>query len=216
MFFIRMSLSIALALTSFASLAESSKGGDSRIVAGTDYQILEMERKPTGPRNGKVEVIEFFYFGCQACMRMDPVLRAWEKRNSAHVKVRRIPVAFSRRLEGHAFLYGALERLKIEGVAAPAVFEEVMVNRNYLLTSTSQAQFVKRFGVSETDFQKALHAPETAKAVAEYAQLAKAYKVDAVPAVIFNGNQLVTVGTTPQRTSEILDALLKKSRRVTR
>jgi thiol:disulfide interchange protein DsbA len=93
------------------------------------------------------------------------------------------------------------------------VFEEVLVKRNYLLTSSSQSAFVKRFGVSDDAFQKALQAPETTKAVAQYARLAKQYRIDAVPAVVFNGNQLVTVGTPPERTAEVLDYLLSKYKR---
>lgn len=213
MFLKTLCLLFALSCTALVSNAAPSGARERKVVAGTDYQVLASGKKSMAAKNGKVEVIEFFYFGCQACMRMDPALQAWAKRNSAFVSVRRIPVVFSHRLEGHAFLYGALEHLKLEALATPAVFEEVLVNRNYLLTSRSQSEFVKRFGVSDDVFQKALQASQTTAAVAEYARLANQYKIEAVPAVVFNGNELVTVGTTPERTAEVLDYLLSKSKR---
>jgi thiol-disulfide isomerase/thioredoxin len=47
--------------------------------------------------DGKVEVLEFFGYGCIHCANLEPKLEAWSKKQLADVKLRRVPVAFASR-----------------------------------------------------------------------------------------------------------------------
>ena len=61
-------------------------------VAGTDYTVLQ----PAQPvdANGKIEVIEFMWYGCPHCNEFDPYLEAWVKKQGPDVVFKRVPVAF--------------------------------------------------------------------------------------------------------------------------
>jgi thiol:disulfide interchange protein DsbA len=58
----------------------------------------------------KIEVIEFFSYGCPHCADLEPHLQAWLKRLPPDVQVRRVPVAFQPSWENLARVYYTLER----------------------------------------------------------------------------------------------------------
>ena len=52
-------------------------------VAGKDYVVIN---PPVAtPANGKIEVVEFFWYGCPHCNAFEPMLEAWAKKLSADV-----------------------------------------------------------------------------------------------------------------------------------
>ena len=69
-----------------------SAGASAQLAPGKDYQLIN----PPQPTNSgtKVEVIEFFYYGCPGCNGLQPSLRAWLKKKPADVEFRRAPAVF--------------------------------------------------------------------------------------------------------------------------
>ena len=61
-------------------------------VVGRDYTLLS----PAQPTDSgkKVEVIEFFWYGCPHCYHLEPSLKAWLKRKPADVEFRPVPGTF--------------------------------------------------------------------------------------------------------------------------
>ena len=63
-----------------------------QLTAGKDYAPV---RVPQPTESGsKVEVMEFFWYGCPHCYNLQPALEAWLKRKPADVEFRRIPAVF--------------------------------------------------------------------------------------------------------------------------
>lgn len=179
---------------------------------GIDYHRIK--NAPASKLSKKpIEVLEFFYFGCHACERMDPVLRDWEDKNSGIVSVRRIPVAFSARLAPHVALFSALEQLKLTHIATPKVFAEVLHHRNYLLTRKSQAEFLESLGIPTATFERTIASDTTRESLTTSERLVEAFRIRAVPTVIFDAQYMITVGSPPLRTVSVLDHLLARSRR---
>ena len=71
-------------------LPAAAQGGP---VEGTHYVRLGQPLAVTAPA-GKVEVVEFFWYGCPHCNVFEPMLEAWAKKLPADVSFRRVPVAF--------------------------------------------------------------------------------------------------------------------------
>ncbi|MEN9380050.1 MAG: hypothetical protein RJB15_1743, partial [Pseudomonadota bacterium] len=63
-----------------------------KIEEGFDYRVLPTPQAVE--QKGKVEVIEFFWYGCPHCYDFEPELSAWVKRQPKDVVFRRVPVAF--------------------------------------------------------------------------------------------------------------------------
>ena len=62
------------------------------VQEGEQYTRLEPPRPVAS--GSKVEVIEFFYYGCPGCNSLQPTLRAWLKTKPADVAFRSAPVVF--------------------------------------------------------------------------------------------------------------------------
>ena len=62
-------------------------------IEGTNYVKLS-QRAPTSAPAGKIEVVEFFWYGCPHCHHFEPYLAAWLAKLPADVSFRRVPVAF--------------------------------------------------------------------------------------------------------------------------
>jgi thiol:disulfide interchange protein DsbA len=73
--------------------------------------VVELARPQAKETPGKIEVIEFFSYGCNHCNDFHPILQAWIAKQQADVVVLRIPVAWNRAWENLARLYYTLESL---------------------------------------------------------------------------------------------------------
>ena len=87
----RTLLSVA-ALSLAISFSGLSSAQSPKIEEGFDYRILPVAQPVES--KGKVEVIEFFWYGCPHCYDFEPELSAWIKRQPKDVTFRRVPVAF--------------------------------------------------------------------------------------------------------------------------
>ena len=97
--------------TFFALLCLSGLVGaqSAKIEEGFDYRILPIAQ-PVETK-GKVEVIEFFWYGCPHCYDFEPELSAWVKRQPKDVVFRRVPVAFRDDFMPHSQLFYTLESM---------------------------------------------------------------------------------------------------------
>ena len=71
-------------------------------VEGTHYVRLPQAAPVSAPA-GKVEVVEFFWYGCNHCYNFEPSLGAWADKLPADVVFRRVPVAFRENPFGGGF-----------------------------------------------------------------------------------------------------------------
>ena len=114
---------LASVLRVFAAIVFLAAGSASaQLVAGRDYQPVKPPQ-PTDSGN-KVEMIEFFWYGCPHCNALQPSLQAWLKRKPADVEFKRQPAVFQESWVPLTQLYytldamGLVEKLHHEVFAA--------------------------------------------------------------------------------------------------
>jgi thiol:disulfide interchange protein DsbA len=156
-------------------------------VQGTDYTLISPPQTPT--TTGKVEVIEFFSYGCPHCFHLQPLLKKWEKAElPANAVLVRVPVAFGRREWGQlvrAFYTleatGDLERLDDK------LFDAIHQQQQALFDVESLTSWAAQNGVDANKFRTTFNSPEvTAKAV-RADQLSRDYKIQGVPTLTVAG-----------------------------
>jgi len=98
----------ALALAG-AGLPERVRAQGGAPVEGVDFRTLA--RPITVPANGKIEVLEFFWYACPHCFAFEPAVGAWAHRLPADVRFSRVPVGFDARKETHQRIYYTWEAL---------------------------------------------------------------------------------------------------------
>ena len=90
---------VGIAPAGFASAQQSG------LKPNWDYELIQPQPVRTGDR---IEVVEFFWYGCPHCNNLQPSLEAWLKRKPADVELRRIPAIFRESWVPHARLYLSL------------------------------------------------------------------------------------------------------------
>ncbi len=104
----------AASLAGVLALAGAGVPGRARAQGGApvenrDYAALA--RPVAVPANGKIEVIEFFWYACPHCYTFEPLLEGWLAKLPADVHFRRVPVGFDARKETHQRIFYTWEAL---------------------------------------------------------------------------------------------------------
>ena len=184
----RRTLSIALGITALgAPLAVRAQ----QLRPGTDYSVL----KPELPveTQGKIEVLEFFWYGCPHCYGLEPLLETWIPKLPADVQFKRVPAVFSERWAKDAAIFYALEASgNLERLHRP-LFDAI--HRDALKTDNGQAlgQWLTKNGVDTKKFDEVGRSFSVQSKVRRAAQLSSAYRIEGTPAMAVHGRY--TVGT---------------------
>ncbi|WP_233879054.1 thiol:disulfide interchange protein DsbA/DsbL [Paraburkholderia flagellata] len=171
---------------SFSLIAGVAHASADAPVAGKDYTVLKTPQALDVPA-GKIEVIEFFWYGCPHCNAFDPFLEGWIKKQGQDVVFKRVPVAFRDDFIPHSKMYYALDALGLAQKLTPVVFHEIHVNKNYLLTPEDQAKFLATQGVDPKKYMEAYNSFSTQSALQRDKALLDSYKIDGVPTIAIQG-----------------------------
>ncbi len=174
----------------------------------------------------KVEVTEFFWYGCPHCHTLDPVLTEWVKKQGDAITFKRVPVFFRDSFLPQQKTYYALEALgKAEHIHVK-LFDAIHKGRQRLDSQDSLTDFVVKNGVDKAKFLDALNSFSVQAKVSRAAKLQTNYKVDGVPVVAIDGryttspskvaeaiNGNVSEAELLQTTMKVLDGLVLKAKK---
>ena len=142
--------------------------------------------QPTQDPN-KVEVIEFFWYGCSHCYRLEPYLAEWLKKIPPNVQFIRQPAVFGPRWAPHARAYFTAEALGvIENIHAD-LFDAIQNKRRPLSNEEELAEFFEEHGIDKDQFRQAYHSFIVDTKMRQAGGMSARYGVSGVPAIIING-----------------------------
>ena len=179
-------------------------------VAGKDYKLIE-PAQPTNSGN-KIEVLEFFFYGCSHCFYLHPELTAWEKKMPKDVELVLVPTVFNANWEPMAFTYYALEALGMNQKLHNDLFEAWNVKNISLNDESKITAFVSKFGVDGKKFSDAYHSFGVQSKVMRSKQITQAYRISGTPTMIVDGRYLIT-GLQPAASIQVMEELVDKVRK---
>ncbi len=151
------------------------------------------EIKPPVPVEGtdKIEVIEFFWYGCIHCYNLEPELESWIKTLPKDVEFRRVPAVFNERWGLDASIYYAMEALGLVGKLHRPLFEAIHKNR--LRTDNQQefSEWLTRQGVDAKKFIETVQSFGVRSKTRRAVQLTVQYKIDGTPAMAVHGRYTI-------------------------
>ncbi|RQH04709.1 thiol:disulfide interchange protein DsbA/DsbL [Paraburkholderia dinghuensis] len=202
--------SLLLSLSMFVGIAHAAPAAP---VSGKDYAVLATPQ-PVNVPAGKIEVIEFMWYGCPHCAEFDPLLEAWIKKQAPDVVFKRVPVAFRDDFIPHSKLFYAIDALGLSQKLTPVIFNEIHVNKNYLLTPEDQAKFLATQGVDPKKFMEAYNSFSVQSALQRDKEVATGFNISGVPTLAIQGKYETGPGQTNSlpRTIEVLDYLVSRVR----
>ena len=178
-------------------------------VQGQDYQLLTPPQ-PTGNKD-KVEVIEFFSYGCPHCYALQSHLVKWVAQLPANVAFVRVPVSFGRREWGQlSRAYYALEATGDLKRLDDALFDGIHKEERRLFDEDSLAAWAAEHGVEAGKFRAAFESPGVSAQAMRAEQLSRDYKVNSVPHLIVDGKYIV-LGKTHDEMLKIARQLVDKA-----
>jgi len=180
------------------------------VMAGRDYQVLS-PAQPTSS-GSKVEVLEFFFYGCSHCFHLHGPLSSWEKTMPKDVDLQFVPVIFRDSWEPMARTFYALEALGMREKLHDDLFQAWNVFGTDLSDEAKISDFVAKRGVDRAKFDAAYNSFTLAGKVARSNQLVRDYGVRGTPTIAVDGKYIIT-GLEPEDTIRVLNEVIKIARK---
>ena len=159
------------------------------FAAGKGYKDLAAIHPVQDPT--KVEVIEFFWYGCPHCYQFEPALEEWHSTLPENVNFIRQPAVFNKVWGEHAKAYFTAEVLGVVDKVHADLFYAIQVNKQPLTSEADLAKFFVAHGVDEADFHDAYNSFIVDTKMRQAKSMGPRYGITGVPAIVVNGKYLV-------------------------
>ena len=198
-------------ILSAAPLVHAQDTTDWKFRESVHYERLVPAQGTSSPPD-KIEVAEFFTYGCTYCYRMDTYIEAWKKKQPGEVNFIHIPAVGDPAFETHARLFLALQATGVLESAHRDAFRSIHTENRLLLRMSDQERFAKRYGVSAEDFRNALRSFGVESQLKRINDQMRRYRILAVPTFVVNGKYVVrgTPDSSMLELLEIVDELVQR------
>jgi thiol:disulfide interchange protein DsbA len=204
----RLFLSASLCATLAGAAGCSSVG----LVEYEDHARIEPAQPVT--TGDKIEVIEFFWYGCPHCADMHPRLQAWAQRQPADVALRYEAVALRPSWETGARIHFVLESMGESARLSAAVFEAAQLDGFDFKEDAAWFDWAARHGLDRQRVVALYRSPEADRHVKLASEVGDRYQLRGVPAFVVDGKYLTSNGFTGSADDTLvaLDKLVAKAR----
>ncbi len=183
--------------------------------AAQQYSYTELKPPQQVATKGKIEVIEFFWYGCIHCYNLEPYIESWEKKLPSDVEFKRVPAVFNQRWGYDAAIFYTIEAMGLFNKLHRSLYDAIHKER--LRTDDRQAmdQWLAKQGVDAKKFNETLKSFGVQSKTRRATQLTVAYKIDGTPALAVHGRYTVSPeqGRTQQGMLQAVDGLVEMVRR---
>lgn len=181
---------------------------------GTHYTKVKDPQTPADAK--RIEVDEFFWYGCPHCFHLDPMIEAWRATKPGDVDFVRVPNSLGRD-EGivHSKTFYTAEVLGLSDKIHKPLFSAIHEQHQPLFTQPAiQAFFTAQTGVMPDVFNNTFNGFAVGMKVNRAEALSKTYGVVSVPTIVVGGKYTTNVGMAggPEQTMKIVDFLIAKVR----
>lgn len=177
--------------------------------AGVEYKVLPEQPTDSGD---KIEVLEFFWYGCPHCYTFEPYINAWKKSKPANVEFSRVPAIFRPDWEVQARAYYAMSNMGVIESMHEKIFAAIHKDKKRLEKKEQLTDFIVKNGVDREKFEAEYNSFSVDSMVRKAKKLQTAYKIEGVPSIAVNGKYLTSgsMSGSYQNMVNILDYLVKK------
>lgn len=211
--------------------APAAKPADSTVVVqanakfteGKEYKVLppSAAMSPTAKalletHQGKVEVIDFFSYGCPVCNRLEPSINRWNngKKDTKIMVLVDVPVDWNHPgWENLARAFYIADSLNALDKMQPALFAAIhQQGKNFKNKADLEEFFLAQGGVSRQQFEDTFDSFNVRRRMKQGELLLNEYGVMAIPAFVINGKYYVDVQTAGgmDKVLDVVDFLVNK------
>lgn len=177
-------------------------------------QYLRLKNVAPATAGSKIEVIEFFSYGCPHCADLEPEMQAWIKTLPPDVSFRRVPVMFQDRWVILGKIYYTLDALGVEQRLSPEVFKAIHKGGANLATEKAFFEWAAANGLDRKKVEDMYNSFAINGKMNKAKTEAQQYNVQSVPMIVVDGKFMTAsdkVGTHSALPPAI-NALVAKAR----
>jgi thiol:disulfide interchange protein DsbA len=202
-------MSLRKALLPFLMLLASTFAANA---SAADYALVSPPQPTEG--NGKIEVIEFFWYGCPHCYHLEPLVNAWLKTKPDDVVFKRVPAYPSESWGELARVFYTVQALGLLPQLHEKIFDAIHKDHVNLNNKKIREQWFAQHGVDPAKYEQVSKSFTVATDLQRAKQMTINYKVDSVPRVVVNGKYYTEGGLagSPERIFAVVDELIAKAR----
>jgi len=203
-----------LALLALACLAATSHAQGIRARQNIEYRLIAPQPVESGDR---IEVIDFFWYGCPACNAFQPELEAWVRRMPPDVALRRVPAILRDSWAQHAHIYYALEQLKEVERLHLKVYYSYHVEKLHMSKPEVMVEWAAANGIDRKRWLDAYNSPAIDVKVERAKELSAVYTVEVTPTLVVDGRYLVSwdhAGHDARVMTAVLEDLIRLARQI--
>jgi thiol:disulfide interchange protein DsbA len=196
-----------------------SAGAAAQPVPGRDYAVIN---PPQPTESGKrVEVLEFFWYGCPHCNALQPPLRVWLKSKPADVEFRRVPAVFSDSWVPLTWTYYTMEAMGVVDKLHYDVFDAIHEQKIRLSDSKVLFEWVAKQGVDAQKFAETYHSFGVKSRGMRSIEMTRAYDIPGTPTIVVDGKYVVApsmmlkpdkMSVDYERYFQVLDQVIARAR----
>lgn len=172
----------------FAALVFAGGTAFAAAELGKDYTLLSPPQ-PTETR--KIEVLEFFFYGCPHCYRVHPLLSEWEKTMPKDVELTFVPTVFRDSWEPMARTFYALQSMGQREQLHDALYRAWNEDNIDLSDEAKIAAFLARHGVDAAKFSAAYNSFTVQSQVTRAEQMIRSYRINGTPTFVVDGKYVI-------------------------
>ena len=190
-------------------------------VVSRDYTLINPPQPITS--GNKIEVLEFFWYGCIHCYHLESPLKAWLKRKPADVEFRYVPAAFDSSWLPLARAFYALEAMGVTAKYHEDIFTAIHRNNQKALISDprAMADWLGGKGLDKQKFLDTYNSFAVNGRAQRTMDLTRSYDIPGTPALVVNGKYLtgpsMMVGSdnnvSYERFFQVVDQLIAQARK---
>jgi len=179
---------------------------------GEHYDLITPAIRTANP--DKIEVVEFFWYGCGHCYNFEPLVSQWKKTLPEDVEFKGSPAVWAPQMELHSRMYYTAEVLGVADTMHLVLFQAMNVDRNRLASEDEIAKLFVANGVSKEDFSKAFNSFGVKSMVKQATSRARAAKISGTPEMMVNGKYRISTrkGFSQNEMLKVVEFLIDKER----
>jgi len=172
---------IALAPAFYALVAGAQRGG----------QFMELNPPQPVESTNKIEVLEFFWYGCIHCYNLEPKIDTWLKTLPKDVEFRRVPAVFNDRWAHDAAIFYTFEAMGLLDKLHRPFFDAI--HRDRLRSDNMQAlnAWLEKQGVDPKKFEATVKSFGVQSKTKRAIRMTSGYQIDGTPAMAVHGRYTV-------------------------
>ena len=159
---------------------------------GSGYAEINPPQQTVAPE-GKIEVLEYFWFGCPHCYAFEPVINEWAADIPEDVAFIREAPPLNPAWKPHSEAYYAAEQLGVTEKFFDPMFNGIHAEKKRLRSRKEIAGFAGDLGIDSREFLSAMKSFAVDAGLRRSLQLAQQSGITGVPAIIVNGKYRTSV-----------------------